>query len=257
MRNSSPFGTLYVLRFTLETTAVSLATSQDQNREIDVEAWVYLLPGQGRWYEDVLSWLTSGGRTLEVRNYKTTTDYLNRNDEPGKGCVIADTRLPDHHGVELVETICGERNRLPLILVSGRPRIEEAVACIKTGAFDYLEWPCTQETFLGSFQRAIEESERLEVLRAQRLELERRFKLLSAREREVLSLLAEGRSSKSIAAHLSVSKRTIDYHRGQIMAKVGTSNSIELVSLAYELQHLKSDSGSNGHTSPGSLLGDL
>jgi len=47
------------------------------------------------------------------------------------------------------------------------------------------------------------------------------FRLLSPREREVLQLLAEGRSTKEIAEKLSVSGKTIETHRRQIMEKLG------------------------------------
>ena len=46
------------------------------------------------------------------------------------------------------------------------------------------------------------------------------FSLLSDREREVLQLMAEGRSTKEVAAHLHVSVKTIETHRTHIMAKL-------------------------------------
>jgi DNA-binding NarL/FixJ family response regulator len=55
------------------------------------------------------------------------------------------------------------------------------------------------------------------------------FATLSAREREVLQLIAEGKSTKAIASTLYVSKKTIDTHRAHIMAKLHASSVAELV----------------------------
>ena len=55
---------------------------------------------------------------------------------------------------------------------------------------------------------------------------------LSAREREVLQLLAEGKSSKEIAAVLHVSPKTVEFHRGQIMEKLEVRTVAELTKLA-------------------------
>ncbi|MBK8231233.1 MAG: response regulator transcription factor [Candidatus Eisenbacteria bacterium] len=58
------------------------------------------------------------------------------------------------------------------------------------------------------------------------------FQKLSAREREVLQLLAEGRGTKEIAAHLSVSGKTIETHRRQIMEKLDLHSVAELTKYA-------------------------
>jgi DNA-binding NarL/FixJ family response regulator len=55
------------------------------------------------------------------------------------------------------------------------------------------------------------------------------FASLSAREREVLQLIAEGKSTKAIAAALYVSKKTIDTHRAHILAKLHATSVAELV----------------------------
>ena len=56
--------------------------------------------------------------------------------------------------------------------------------------------------------------------------------MLSAREREVLQLLAEGRSTKEIAARLSISVKTVETHRKQIMDKLGLHSVAELTKYA-------------------------
>ena len=58
------------------------------------------------------------------------------------------------------------------------------------------------------------------------------FDLLTAREREVLQLLAEGKVAKEVATQLDISIYTVDAHRGRIMKKLGLHSSTEIVRFA-------------------------
>ncbi len=59
-----------------------------------------------------------------------------------------------------------------------------------------------------------------------------RFRRLTSREREVLQLLAEGKSNKEIAQLLALSLKTVDTHRSNIMSKLGLHSVVELVHYA-------------------------
>jgi DNA-binding NarL/FixJ family response regulator len=56
--------------------------------------------------------------------------------------------------------------------------------------------------------------------------------LLTVRQREILQLVAEGRSAKEIAATFSISARTVEFHKYQMMETLGLHNSAELVHFA-------------------------
>ena len=58
---------------------------------------------------------------------------------------------------------------------------------------------------------------------------------LTAREQQVLRMVAEGRSTKDIAADLFISPKTVDNHRANIMEKLNLHNTIELVRYAAKL----------------------
>jgi DNA-binding NarL/FixJ family response regulator len=59
---------------------------------------------------------------------------------------------------------------------------------------------------------------------------------LSPREREVVQLLAEGKSNKEIAAQLNISTRTVENHRAWVMERIGAKNLAELVRMAMQIQ---------------------
>ena len=64
--------------------------------------------------------------------------------------------------------------------------------------------------------------------------------LLTARETEVLKLVAEGKSSKEIAAILCLSIRTVDNHRSNIMRKLNITKNTDLVRYALSMGYIQS-----------------
>ena len=64
--------------------------------------------------------------------------------------------------------------------------------------------------------------------------------LLTPREREVLTQIAEGASNKEVGRHLGISPRTVEVHRARIMEKIGARNAADLVRIVL--------SGGHGHT---------
>ncbi len=68
--------------------------------------------------------------------------------------------------------------------------------------------------------------------RARRKAVEGRFEALTAREREVLRHVVQGRMNKQIAAALGIHERTVKLHRNAISTKVGVRSVAELTALA-------------------------
>lgn len=58
---------------------------------------------------------------------------------------------------------------------------------------------------------------------------------LTPREMDVLRLVAEGKSSKTVAEYLAISRKTVEFHRSRLFAKLGVHSSVELVSYAFSL----------------------
>ncbi len=59
-----------------------------------------------------------------------------------------------------------------------------------------------------------------------------RFDHMTKREREVLQLVADGESNKSIARKLDISTKTVELHRANLLRKTSTKSSVKLVKLA-------------------------
>jgi DNA-binding NarL/FixJ family response regulator len=117
---------------------------------------------------------------------------------------------------------------LPIIFVSGeRTEPHDRVAGLLLGADDYLVKPVDPDELVARVRRSLRpRGEPPE--RGPELELP----MLTAREREILALLAEGKSSAEIACELVISARTVGTHVQHILGKLGVHSRAQAVALA-------------------------
>lgn len=136
------------------------------------------------------------------------------------GCLLLDIQMPDMDGMEVQRRLNVAGIKLPVIILTGRADVPLAVQAMKAGAVEFLEKPYTEETLSAALQEGF-----------QRLEAppggpagetaRRAVSRLTPREREVLQGLLSGQPNKLIARELSVSPRTVELHRANMMEKLG------------------------------------
>lgn len=174
---------------------------------------------------------------LDAAGYTVVTfpgakDFLNAYRPDTPGCIIIDVDMPDMDGPALQQELIQLKSRLPVIFLSGKGTIPLTVRTIKAGAMDFLTKPVEASILLAKVREALEQAlsqqKQEEAESDQCLRLER----LTEREREILTLLGEGFTSKEIAQRLNISPRTVDNHRTNILQKTRASNSMELVRVA-------------------------
>ncbi|HLT00994.1 MAG TPA: LuxR C-terminal-related transcriptional regulator [Geminicoccaceae bacterium] len=169
------------------------------------------------------------GHHAEV--YDEVAELLAR--PPRSGIILAADEGPDPAG-ELIERL-GEHNIwLPVVLVSAQPQIERVVAAIKAGALHYLPLPLEMGTFARRLGAILDEAGQHAERRRREVEAQRVVAQLSRREREVLALVSGGCSNKEIARQLEISPRTVEIHRGNMMAKLGAGHPADAVRLWLE-----------------------
>ena len=158
--------------------------------------------------------------------------------------VILDITMPHLGGLETLERLRSEHPDLKVILLSmhGDPTfIESAVALGVDGYI--LKNSRASEVIAavravmkgGSYFSPPVAREIVEQVRSPRSGGGEPFTTLSAREREVLRLIADGLSAKEIAGNLGISTKTVEAHRTSLMRKLGTRKATELV--RYALRH--------------------
>lgn len=172
------------------------------------------------------------GCGYEVHCYQDTFEFLERFRPHHPQCLLLDVRLPRMSGLELQRRLLEQCPELPVILMTGYGTTLVAVRAFKQGAQDFLEKPIEAETLLDAIDHALEKDRaRHGFLEAARLARER-LAVLTSREREVFDALVCGLSSKSMAASLHISKKTVDLHRSNVMRKLEAASVTDLVRIS-------------------------
>ena len=166
---------------------------------------------------------------LNPRGFSSASDFLTSLPPDARGCVISDVRMPGMDGVELLKTLKAMHCMLPVIVITGHADVTVAVQAMKSGAADFIEKPYESELILRLVRSSLEDNDDAVDANAQRHRIQRRLESLTARERQVLDLIVQGSSNKVIAANLSISPRTVEIYRANVMSKMRADSLSDLV----------------------------
>lgn len=168
-------------------------------------------------------------------------------EEVEKHCpevVVLDITMPRLGGLETLERLRANHPGVKVILLSVHgdpPFIQSAIALgadgyiLKNGRAAEIVTAVREVMQGGSYFSPAVAREIVDQLRSPKSAAAEPFSLLSAREREVLHLIADGLSAKEIAARLEISTKTVEAHRTSLMRKLGVRKATELV--RYALRH--------------------
>lgn len=171
---------------------------------------------------------------LSVKTFASAREFLSTDPTTWKGCIVADIRMPDMDGLELQAELRKRNTHLPVIIITGHGDVPLAVRAMKGGAIDFLEKPVPDERLLSSIRIALKARSEASPQISNDKALQERVNRLTAREREVFTLLAAGKPRKVVAEALGISQRTVDVHRANIMEKLGVNSIGELILLAVD-----------------------
>jgi FixJ family two-component response regulator len=193
---------------------------------------VYVLDDDYRVREALTSLLSSVGFRVEV--FASATEYLKFKKPDSPACLILDLQLPGMSGLDLQREIAGG-DAPAIVFVTGHGDVPSSVRAMKAGATEFLLKPFDDQELLRAIDAAIAHDREARLKRAEMAELQRRYALLTPREREVLPFVVAGLLNKQTAAELGNSEITIQVHRGQIMRKMAASSLADLVKMAGKL----------------------
>lgn len=168
---------------------------------------------------------------LEVRTFTSARQFLEEYDPSHPGCLVLDVRMSGISGLELQARLNEMGVHIPTIIITGHADVPMAVEAMKAGATDFIEKPFRDQVLLDSIQKAVDLDLRVRRQRQEHQDIQLRIQLLTQREREVMDRLVAGKSNKNIAFDLGISQKTVDFHRANILDKIGVSSVVELVRL--------------------------
>lgn len=158
-------------------------------------------------------------------------EFLAKYDANQPGCLVLDVRMPGMSGLEVQQQLNRAGSMLPVILVTGHGDIPMAVQAMKDGAFDFLQKPFRDQELLDRINAALKQDAENRAAVDRHADLRKRAESLTAREREVMALVVDGRANKVIAIDLGLSERTVEIHRANVMEKMGARSVAHLVKI--------------------------
>lgn len=136
------------------------------------------------------------------------------------GCLVLDLDMPEMDGLALQRQLAASASALPVIFLTGHGDIDSGVRAMKLGAADFLTKPVDDERLIAAIELGFAHNRAALYLRAEHEAILARLASLTAREREVMELVADGALNKQIAAVLGAAEKTVKVHRGRVMTKM-------------------------------------
>ncbi len=164
---------------------------------------------------------------LPVADWPDAQSFLDAFDPERPGCVLLDIRMPGMTGIECQRRLEDVAERIPVIFLTGHGNVSTAVHAMKSGAFDFIEKEGDPMVLVETVEHACEKSvSAFHALNADRMQ-QAKFDALSAREKEVLRMAANGLSNKDMGERLGLSPETVKMHRANAFGKIGVRSALE------------------------------
>jgi DNA-binding NarL/FixJ family response regulator len=152
---------------------------------------------------------------------------------------LMDGMLPDMHGVEVTRRIVAAHPEARIILVSINETAEDVQRAMDAGACGYLPKSSGKKELVGAIRAVAAGESILPVGLVRKLSEHQASSPLSAREIDVLRLIAQGRANKEIAHELGLSEPTVKTYITRMLAKLGAPDRTRAVTMALERGYLR------------------
>ena len=173
--------------------------------------------------------LMLGLQGFRTQSFSCAEDFLRIYQPSWAGCLLLDVRMPGMNGLELQDSLRRQGLALPVIIMTAHGDITTVRTALKSGAVDFLEKPVEPTALLAAVRTALDADA---ARRRAALEVEgmrQRLSVLTARERQVMELVAKGCHNREIAETLGISPRTVEVHKARVMEKLQVQSVPELV----------------------------
>ena len=210
----------------------------------DVPRTLYLLDDNSDFRATAKWWLSGAGYdVVDFEEGAVAIAALQALSAPERerACLLLDVRMPGMSGLEVHDALlaCGVAGGvgapgLPIIYMTGHGDVPLAVQAMEKGAVTFLEKPFEESALESALQRAFAPRAVAAPQVAGCAEFERRLASLTVRETQVMQGVVEGKSSTLIARDLSISAKTVELHRGRVLAKMQAESAIQLTRMVVE-----------------------
>jgi len=182
---------------------------------------------------------------LQTRGWTSARAFLAEHDPAAPGCLVVDLIMPEMNGLEVQRQLAMQGDARPVVIITGRGDMSVVVEGMRAGAVTFLEKPVRGEVLLEAVGEALERDAIKRAVNAERHRVNEMLKSLTARERQVLELVARGLLNKQIAGELGLAEKTVKAHRGRVMRKMSVRSVVALLRALMRCDALSSQPSEN------------
>lgn len=155
--------------------------------------------------------------------------------------IVADITMPHLNGIDALVQLKQDEHPVPVVFLTMHPEVAYARRALEAGALGYVLKHSAPAELITAIHAALDgrtyvspavAGELLRLSGHKPGQARDPVAALTSRQREILQLLTEGRSAKEIGDRLSISARTVEFHKYQMMEKLSIRTTAELVHFA-------------------------
>ncbi len=176
--------------------------------------------------EIISSMLNAAGYV--TKTYDSGQKFLSETNFENVGCVLLDNQMPGLTGLDVQKDLNRRDIDVPIIFMSGGSKYGDVVSAVQEGALGFLQKPFSMDDLVKEVELALQQKSQQD----QKLKKKNRLDCLTTRETEVYNLVITGHTNKAIARSLSIAVSTVEFHRSNLVKKLGVSSLAALMDLS-------------------------